>query len=105
MEKLRIQAARKYYLLSCHRCLTFVGHKENEESIVLTITNDGGSICFTFTDLTTKEVTSFDNPKSGEYVIPLNKGSKTELLIVTKTGDKFEPILEVISPHDILERG
>ncbi|MCR5231634.1 MAG: hypothetical protein K6B64_03205 [Acholeplasmatales bacterium] len=33
------------------------------------------------------------------------KQGKTELLIVTKTGDKFEPILGVISPHDILERG
>ena len=33
------------------------------------------------------------------------KQGKTELLIVTKTGDKYEPILGVISPHDILERG
>ena len=33
------------------------------------------------------------------------KQGKTELLIVTKQGDKFDPILGVISPHDILERG
>ena len=33
------------------------------------------------------------------------KQGKAELLIVTKTGDKFEPILGVISPHNILERG
>lgn len=33
-----------------------------------------------------------------------NKKGKTELLIVTETGDKFEPIIGVISPHDILER-
>lgn len=82
MEKLRIQAARKYYLLSCHRFLIFVGHKENEESIVLTITNDGGSISFTFTDLSNNEVISFDNPKSGDYIIPLKKGIKTKLVIV-----------------------
>ena len=82
MEKLRLLAARKYYLLSCHRTLMLSTHKEYEESLLLTVTNDGGSISFTFTDLTTKEVTSFDNPRSGEYVIPLNKGNKTELLIV-----------------------
>ena len=29
---------------------------------------------------------------------------KTELLIVTESGDKYEPILGVISPHDILDR-
>ena len=81
MEKPRIQAARKYYLLSCHRCLTFVGHKENEESIILTITNDGGSICFAFTDLTTKGVISFDNPKTGQYVVPLKNGNKMRLEI------------------------
>jgi CBS domain-containing protein len=33
-----------------------------------------------------------------------NKG-KIELLIVTDSGDKYEPVLGVISPHDILERG
>ena len=82
MGKLRLLASRKYYLLSCHRTLTISNHKEYEELILLTVTNDGGAISFRFTDLTSKEVTSFDNPKSGEYVIPLNKGSKTELLIV-----------------------
>ena len=33
------------------------------------------------------------------------KKGKAELLIVTKNGDKFEPKLGVISPHNILERG
>lgn len=32
-----------------------------------------------------------------------NKG-KVELLIVTETGNKYEPILGVISPHDILDK-
>ena len=33
-----------------------------------------------------------------------NQKGKTELLIVTETGDKYEPILGVISPHDILDK-
>lgn len=82
MEKLRIQASRKYYLLSCHRYLVFTGHKESDESLILTITNDGGVISFTFTNLTTNEVTNYDNPKTGEYIIPLKKGNKTKLTIV-----------------------
>ncbi len=82
MEKIRLVAARKYYLLSCHRTLMLSTHKKYEESLLLTVTNDGGAISFRFTDLTTKEVTSFDNPKSGEYVVPLEKGNKMELLIV-----------------------
>ena len=83
MKKLRIIAARKYYILSCYRYFTFIGHKEYEESLLLTISNDGGSISFTFTDLTSNEVISFDNPKSGEYVIPLKKGIKTQLIITS----------------------
>ena len=82
MEKLRIQASRKYHLLSCHRYFVFTGHKEYDESIILTVTNDGGSISFTFTDLTTNEVIEYDNPKTGEYIIPLKKGNKTKLTIV-----------------------
>ena len=82
MEKLRIQASRKYHLLSCHRYFVFTGHKEYDESIILTITNESGAICFTFTDLTTNEVVEYDNPKTGEYIIPLKKGNKTKLTIV-----------------------
>lgn len=33
-----------------------------------------------------------------------NAKGKTELLIVTETGDKYEKILGVISPHDILDK-
>ena len=79
MEILRIQAARKYYLLSCHRYQTFIGHKEYEESLILTITNNGGYISFTFTDLSTNEVITFDNPKTGEYIVLLKKGSKMKM--------------------------
>ena len=81
MEKLRIQAARKYYLLSCHRYQVFTGHKEYEESLLLTLTNDGGSISFKFIDLSNNEVITFDNPKTGEYVIPLKKRIKTKMVI------------------------
>ena len=82
MEKIVIQAARKYYLLSCHRYQTFIGHQKYEESLILSITNDGGSISFTFTDLSTNEVIAFDNPQAEEYVIPLKKGRKMKLTIV-----------------------
>ena len=81
MEKLRTQVARKYCLLSCHRYQTFTGHKTYDESLILTITNNGGSISFTFTDLSTNGVITFDNPKTGEYIVPLKKGSKTKMVI------------------------
>lgn len=81
MEKIRTQAARKYYLLSCHRYQVFTGHKEYEESLILTITNDGGSICFSFTDLSTNETITFDNPATGEYIVPLKKGRKMKMVI------------------------
>lgn len=81
MEKIRTLAARKYYLLSCHRFFVFKGHKEYEQSLVINITNEGGSISFTFTDLVTNEVIEFKDPKTGEYVIPLTKGGKTKLVI------------------------
>ncbi len=81
MEKLRFQLARKYGLLSCNITHVFSGHKEYEESLILTVTNNGGSICFTFFDLSTNEETKFDNPTTGEYIIPLKKGVKTKLII------------------------
>ena len=48
-----------------------------------------------------------ENTKLGQLsqLFKRTKQGKTELLIVTKSGDKFDPILGVISPHDILERG
>lgn len=82
MEKSRTLASRKYYLLSCHRFFVFKGHKEYEQSLVINVTNDGGSISFTFTDLTTNEVIEYIDPKTGEYIIPLTKGGKTKLMIM-----------------------
>lgn len=81
MEKFRFQLAAKYYLLSCNRYHVFRAHKEYEESLLLTVTNNSGSICFTFIDLSTNEETKFDNPTTGEYIIPLKKGVKTKLII------------------------
>lgn len=81
MEKLRALASRKYYLLSCHRFFVFKGHKKYEESLVISITNEGGSISFTFTNLVTNEVIEFKDPESGKYVVPLTKGGKTKLVI------------------------
>lgn len=81
MEKLRTVASRKYYSLSCHRFFVFKGHKEYEQSLVINITNEGGEICFTFTDLVTNKVIEFKDPKTGEYVVPLIKGGKTKLVI------------------------
>ncbi len=81
MEKLKTLAARKYFLLLCHRYHMFKGHKEYEESLILTVNNNGGNICFTFTDMSTNEVITFDNPETGDYVIPLKKGEKMKLVI------------------------
>lgn len=81
MEKLRTVASRKYYSLSCHRFFVFKGHKEYEQSLVINITNKGGEICFTFTDLVTNKVIEFKDPETGEYVIHLTKGGKTKLVI------------------------
>ena len=83
MEKLRTLAARKYYLLSTHRYYFFTGHKVYEESLILTVTNNGGSICFTFVDLSSSEEIAYENPASGEYIIPLKKGSKMKLVITS----------------------
>lgn len=80
MEQLKTLAARKYKYLSCHRCFVFTGQKEYEESLVLTLTNNGGQITFTFTDSKGQE-TIFNNPETGEYIIPLQKGEKTKLVI------------------------
>lgn len=48
---------------------------------MFTLNNDGGAIRFDFTDAETGEVTTLDNPSSGEYAIPLEKGKTMKLLI------------------------
>lgn len=81
MEKYRTLAARKYYLLSCHRYFVFKGHKKYEQSLIVSVTNNGGSISFTFTDLATQEVKEFKDPQTGEFTVPLTKGNKMKLVI------------------------
>ena len=81
MEKYRTLTARKYLLLSSHRCFYFKGHKKYDESLVINVTNEGGSISFAFTNLITNEEIEFKDPKTGEYIIPLTKGGKTKLVI------------------------
>ena len=99
MEKLRTQAARKYRLLTCYRFWMFTGHKEYEESLILILTNEGGSISFAFTDLTTNQTTSFENPSSGEYVIPLQKSGKMKLIITAnKAIGAYKIVKKTIKP-------
>lgn len=81
MEKLRTLQSRSYYLLHTNRTMIISAHKKYDESIILNVTNNGGTIDFAFTDLSNNEVISFDNPKSGDYIIPLKKGIKTKLVI------------------------
>lgn len=81
MEKYRTLTARKYYLLSCHRYFVFKGHKKYGQSLIVSVTNNGGSISFTFTDLATQEVKEFKNPQTGEFTVPLTKGNKMKLVI------------------------
>ena len=81
MEKLRTLTIRKYLLLSCHRYFFFSGHKKYDESLIFYVTNNSGTISFRFTDLSSKEEILFDNPKTGEYVVPLKKGGKMKLVI------------------------
>ena len=83
-EVIRTVTARWYKLLSCYRCFHFKGHKVYEQSIIVTLKNSGGEINFEFTDLSTNEVTTLENPTSGEYVFPLTKGEKSVLVIKAK---------------------
>ena len=82
MEKRKTLASMCYRYLSCNKYLTFSTHKERQESLILVIRNDGGSIRFEVIDLLNNETQSLDNPKTGEYVIPLKKGSKAKVLIL-----------------------
>ena len=84
MEKLRTISNRKYYLLSSHSFFTIKSDPEYEESIVLDVVNNGGDISFTFTDLSSNEVTNFVNPSSGNYAVPMKKGGKMKLDIRAK---------------------
>lgn len=81
MEKYRTITARKYLLLSSHRWFYFKGHKKYEQSLIVSVTNNGGSISFTFTDLATNEVKEYKDVQTGEFVVFLTKGNKMKLVI------------------------
>lgn len=81
MEKKRTILSRKYIYLSCNKYHVFNALNEHEQSLLLSVTNNGGSICFTFTDLSNNQTTVLDNPQTGDYVIPLVKGNKMKLAV------------------------
>ena len=83
MEKLRTLQSRSYYLLYTNQTMIINAHKKYDQSIILNVTNNGGTIDFTFTDLTTNEVTSFNNLTTNTYEIPLKKGNKIKLHITS----------------------
>lgn len=83
MEKLRTLQSRSYCLLYTNQTMIINAHKKYDQSILLNVTNNGGTIDFTFTDLTTNEVTSFNNPTTNTYEIPLKKGNKIKLHITS----------------------
>ena len=83
MEKLRTLQCRSYYLLYTNQTMIINVHKKYDQSIILNVTNNGGTIDFTFTDLTTNEVKSFNNPNTNTYEIPLKKGNRIKLHIAS----------------------
>ena len=86
MEKIKVKTitARAYFVLSCYRKFSIKSSKKYEESLLLFVTNNGGDIDFTFTNKLTNQVYMFENPETGQYIIPLNKGDKLSLVIKAK---------------------
>ena len=83
-EKIRTLTTRSFHALTCNRRTLLRGHKEYEQSLVITVENNGGNLSFTLTDLSTNEVTKLDNPTSGVYTMPLTKGAKYQFVITAK---------------------
>ena len=83
-EKIVTLNSRRYKYLSTNRRCVFISHKEYEQEIVISLVNNGGTIYFEITNLETKERTKLDNPETGTYTFPLEKGKKTKLLIKSK---------------------
>ena len=80
-EKISTLNVRSFSFLTCHRRTLLRSHKEYEQSLIITVENNGGSLSFELTDLSTKEVIKLDNPETGVYPLSLNKGAKYQLLI------------------------
>ena len=83
-ERIRTLTIRSFFLLSCYRSYLIKAHKEYEQSLIITVENSGGDLSFSLTDLSTNEVNKLDNPASGVYEFPLNKGVKYQFVITAK---------------------
>ncbi len=79
-EKSRLITSRSYYLMSCYRYYNFKGNKKYEQSVILHLENNGGQINFEFVK-PNGEVIKLDNPKTGIYEFPLEKGQISKLVI------------------------
>ena len=100
MEKIKTLAARKYYYLTTNRYFEFITHQTYDESLFLIIENSGGQISFTITNISTNEITAFSNPETGEYIIPLIKGSKMKLEIKSsKAIGAYKIVRKTIIPN------
>ena len=66
-------ASRAYKYLSCHRFINFKSGKNNDESLVINVTNHNGDITFIITDLNEKESFTLINPETGEYIYSLKR--------------------------------
>ena len=83
-EKIRTLNVRSFAFLTCHRRTLLRGHKEYEQTLIITVEKNGGELSFELTDLATKEVTKLENPESGVYDLPLSKGAKYQFVITAK---------------------
>ena len=83
-EKIVTLNSRCYKYLSTNRRYVFTSHKECEQEITISLVNNGGTISFEIINLETKETTKLDNPETGTYTFPLEKGKKTQILIKSK---------------------
>ena len=83
-EKISTLNVRSFSFLTCHRRTLLRGHKEYDQTLIITVEKNSGELSFELTDLATKEVTKLENPESGVYDLPLSKGAKYQFVITAK---------------------
>ena len=83
-EKIRTLNVRSFAFLTCHHRTLLRGHKEYEQSLIITVEKNGGELSFELMNLATKEANKLDNPESGVYEVPLSKGAKYQFVITAK---------------------
>ena len=83
-EKIRTLNVRSFAFLTCRRRTLLRGHKEYEQTLIITVEKNGGELSFELTDLNTKEANTLDNPESGIYEFPLSKGAKYQFVITAE---------------------